>query len=116
MCVLRTVAGVSCKVHSEWYASFKLGQNVQVFKTNAGSRPIAAGYPMTYTITIPTKRITQGVDTTPLRAAVEYRSPISVPRPVFITRTAVRDVTVPAGRCEANGRRPSSGVIYNIGG
>jgi len=44
------------QVHSEWYASFKLGQNVRVFKTDSSSRPIAAGYP------IPTKRITQGMD------------------------------------------------------
>jgi hypothetical protein len=42
--------------------------------------------------------------------------PVSVPCSVFIMRSAVRDVTVPAGRCEANGRRLSSDVIYNIGG
>lgn len=75
-CVLSTVFVEELQVHSEWYASFKLGHNVHVFKTDASLRPTAAGYPTTCTITIPTKCITQGVDITPLQAAaVEYRSP-----------------------------------------
>jgi hypothetical protein len=51
--LLSLVPFVACiPLYIERYASYKLEQNIQVFRTDASSRPIAA---LTHTVATPTK-------------------------------------------------------------